>query len=132
MSLWCLKFSRKTNENNSTWGTIVKSSFSEKATKIWKNLPLILTLLSKNVTTGGRFFFILCDLLIMSELFIGRFSCSFFGWIEDMYTKKSFWSQLTLCSRSQFSSNFYNYLHGNRQVIRHVFTADLAVSFLGN
>ena len=39
-----------------------KSSFSEKVTKIWKNLPLILTLLSKNncfVKPGGRFFQIL-------------------------------------------------------------------------
>ena len=40
----------------------VKSSFSEKAIKVWKNLPLVLTLLSKNscfVKTGGRFFQIL-------------------------------------------------------------------------
>ena len=40
----------------------VKFSFSEKAKKIWKNLPLVLTLLSKNscfVKTGGRFFQIL-------------------------------------------------------------------------
>ena len=41
---------------------IIKFSFSEKATKIWKNLPLVLTLLSKNnyfVKTSGRFFQIL-------------------------------------------------------------------------
>ena len=41
---------------------LVKFSFSEKATKIWKNLPLVLTLLSKNscfVKTSGRFFPIL-------------------------------------------------------------------------
>ena len=34
--------------------------FHEKATKIWKNLPLVLTLLRKNssfVKTSGRFFF---------------------------------------------------------------------------
>ena len=40
----------------------LKFSFSEKTTKIWKNLPLVLTLLSKNncfVKTGGRFFQIL-------------------------------------------------------------------------
>ena len=40
----------------------VKFSFSEKATKNWKNLPFVLTLLSKNscfVKTGGRFFQIL-------------------------------------------------------------------------
>ena len=39
--------------------TYLKSSFSEKATKIWKNLPFVLTLMSKNnrfVKTGGRFF----------------------------------------------------------------------------
>ena len=37
----------------------IKFSFSEKATKIWKNLPLVLTLLSKNncfVKTSGRSF----------------------------------------------------------------------------
>ena len=37
----------------------IKSSFSEKATKIWKNLPLVLTLVSRNscfVKTDGRFF----------------------------------------------------------------------------
>ena len=41
---------------------VLKSSFSENATKLWKNLPLVLTLLSKNscfVKTGGRFFPIL-------------------------------------------------------------------------
>ena len=41
------------------WIWVWKSSFSEKATKIWKNIPLVLTLLSKNscfVKTGGRFF----------------------------------------------------------------------------
>ena len=41
---------------------VLKSSFSEKATKVWKNLPLVLTLLSKNncfVKTGRRFFQIL-------------------------------------------------------------------------
>ena len=41
---------------------MLKFRFSEKATKIWKNLPLVLTLLSKNscfVKTGGRFFQIL-------------------------------------------------------------------------
>ena len=40
-------------------GELVKSSFSEKAVKIKKNLPTVLTLLSKNscfVKTGGRFF----------------------------------------------------------------------------
>ena len=40
----------------------LKFGFSEKATKVWKNLPLVLTLLSKNscfVKTGGRFFQIL-------------------------------------------------------------------------
>ena len=39
--------------------TKVKSSFFEKATKIWKNLPVVLTPLSKNscfVKTSGRFF----------------------------------------------------------------------------
>ena len=42
--------------------TVLKFSFSEKATKIWKNLPLVLTLLSKNncfVKTGWRSFQIL-------------------------------------------------------------------------
>ena len=37
----------------------VKSSFSEKATKIWKKFALVLTVLSENncfVKTGGRFF----------------------------------------------------------------------------
>ena len=41
---------------------MLKSSFSEKPTKIWKNLPLVLMLLSKHncfVKTGGRFFQIL-------------------------------------------------------------------------
>ena len=41
---------------------LLKSSFSEKVTKIWKNLPLVLMLLSKNncfVKTGGRCFQIL-------------------------------------------------------------------------
>ena len=41
---------------------VLKSSFSEKATEIWKNLPLVLTLLSKNnwfVKTGGNSFQIL-------------------------------------------------------------------------
>ena len=40
----------------------LKFSFSEKATKIWKNLPIVLTLLSNNscfVKKGGRFFQIL-------------------------------------------------------------------------
>ena len=40
----------------------LKFSFSEKATTFWKNLPLVLTLLSKDscfVKTGGRFFQIL-------------------------------------------------------------------------
>ena len=40
----------------------IKSSFSEKVTNIWKNLPLVLTVLSKNncfVKTGGRLFQIL-------------------------------------------------------------------------
>ena len=39
--------------------TTIKSSFSEKAPKIWKNLPLVLTLLSRNscfVKTDGEFF----------------------------------------------------------------------------
>ena len=47
----------------------VKSSFSKKATKIWKTLPLVSTLLSKNsyfVKTGGRFFQIF-GLLLMSS-----------------------------------------------------------------
>ena len=47
----------------------LKFSFSEKATKIWKNIPLVLTLLSKNrcfVKTSGRFFFQFCGLLTMS------------------------------------------------------------------
>ena len=38
---------------------MMKSSFSEKATKVWKNLPLVLTLLSENncfVKTSRRFF----------------------------------------------------------------------------
>ena len=42
---------------------LVKSSFSEKATKIRKNIPLVMTQLSKNsssVKTGGSFFEILC------------------------------------------------------------------------
>ena len=42
--------------------TFLKSSFSKKVTKIWINLPLVLTLLSKKncfVKTGGRFFQIL-------------------------------------------------------------------------
>ena len=36
----------------------IKFSFSEKTTKIWKNLPLVLIVLSKNcfVKTGGKFF----------------------------------------------------------------------------
>ena len=41
---------------------VLKFSFSEKATKIRKNLPLVLKLLSRNscfVKTGGRFFQIL-------------------------------------------------------------------------
>ena len=51
-----------------TWTTgkyqvfFLKFSFSEKVTKIWKNIPLVLTLLSENncfVITGGRFFQIL-------------------------------------------------------------------------
>ena len=41
------------NINICWWSLQLKSSFSEKGTKIWKNLPLVLTLLSK---TGGRFF----------------------------------------------------------------------------
>jgi hypothetical protein len=32
MSFWCLQFSQKMNENNSTWGTIVKVS------KSWKQI----------------------------------------------------------------------------------------------
>ena len=41
---------------------LLKFSFSEKATKVWKNLPLDLKLLSKNncfVKTSGRLFQIL-------------------------------------------------------------------------
>ena len=41
---------------------VVKFSFPEKATKIWRKIPLVLTLLSKNscfVKTGERFFQIL-------------------------------------------------------------------------
>ena len=41
---------------------LIKFRFSEKATKIWKNISLVLTLLSKNrcfVKTDGRFFPIL-------------------------------------------------------------------------
>ena len=42
------------------WKTsMVKSSFSKKATKIWKKFPLVLTILSKDscfVKSGGRFF----------------------------------------------------------------------------
>ena len=34
--------------NLSDWNSMLKSSFSEKATKIWKNFPLVLTLLSKD------------------------------------------------------------------------------------
>ena len=39
---------------------VFNSCFSEKATKIWKNLPLVLTLLSRSscfVKADGRFFF---------------------------------------------------------------------------
>ena len=45
-----------------TFFSLVKFSFSEKAIKIWKNIPLVLRLLSKNncfAKTGGRFFQIL-------------------------------------------------------------------------
>ena len=53
LSVWlCLQ-----NNTSTSWRS--SSSFSEKATKIWKNLPLVLTLLSKNngfVKTSGRFF----------------------------------------------------------------------------
>ena len=48
---------------------LLKFSLSEKATKIWKNIPLVLTLLSKKicfVITSERFFPI-CGLLIMSK-----------------------------------------------------------------
>ena len=51
---------------------VVKSSFSKKATKIWKNIQLVLTLLSKNncFVKIGRRFFKFCGLLIMSELYL--------------------------------------------------------------
>ena len=44
------------------WLLLLKFRFSEKATKTWNNLPLVLTLLSKNIgfaKTNGRFFQIL-------------------------------------------------------------------------
>ena len=50
------------NRRTSFMDVPLKCSFSEKATKIWKILPLVLTLLSKNiyfVKTGGRLFQIL-------------------------------------------------------------------------
>ena len=71
MSLNYLFFCNLTTLNNNVdFGATItvlmylrlKSSFSEKATKIWKNLPLVLTLLSKNscvVKTSGIFFQIL-------------------------------------------------------------------------
>ena len=59
-------FNRKTTAANDqsvlVLERLLKFSFSEKAQKIWKNLPLVLTLLSKSncfVKTGGRFFQIL-------------------------------------------------------------------------
>ena len=52
------------------WKILKKSSFSEKATKIWKNLPIVLTLLSKNILSNHLKqegdFFQFCGLLIMS------------------------------------------------------------------
>ena len=76
----------------STWDPafyILKYSFSEKATKTWKNLPLVLTLQSKNscfVKTGGRFFQILWPSHNVSTLigkypyFIIRFYCKVKIW----------------------------------------------------
>ena len=52
---------------HSYW-SFLKFSFSEKVTKIWKNLPLVLTLLSRNSCFVKEVadFFKLCGLLIMS------------------------------------------------------------------
>ena len=49
---------------------LLKSSFSEKVTKMRKNPPLVLTLLSKTSVLSKEVgdFFKFCGLLIMSEL----------------------------------------------------------------
>jgi hypothetical protein len=58
---------------------VLKFSFSEKSTKIWKNLPPVLTLLSKNscfVKTSGRFFLILWpshNVLTLTVICLGNF-----------------------------------------------------------
>ena len=47
---------------------LLKFSFSEDATKIWKNLPLALMLLNKNscfAKTSGRFFFCLLRMSLL-------------------------------------------------------------------
>jgi hypothetical protein len=54
--------SRILTRMNGLFVVFTQSSFSKKATKICKNLPLVLTLLIKNscfIKTGGRFFQIL-------------------------------------------------------------------------
>ena len=58
-------YSQRNFKNKMKWPLLcffLKSSLSEKATKLWKNLPLVMTLLSKNscfVKTGRRLFQIL-------------------------------------------------------------------------
>ena len=66
-------------------GIPLKFSFSEKDTKIWKNIPLVLTVLSKNkcfVKTGERFFKFF-GLLIMSELYCYKHKSEYHWHFQD-------------------------------------------------
>ena len=64
-----------------------KSSFSEKATKIWKILPLALMLLSKNscfVKMGGRFF----QIVALSKYFNFLYLIDIFKLFIDLWWRE--------------------------------------------
>ena len=87
----------------------IKSSFSEKATKIWKNLPLVLTLMSKNnffVKTGGRFFQILWpshNVWTLSDQFSkkAKSNWNLTELVEEFFAQSSIWIYFGFCRRTQ-------------------------------
>ena len=93
----------------------VKSRFSEKATKIWKNIPLVLTLLSKKicfVITSERFFPI-CGLLIMSKLY----------WFYNFQTSQLCFQYLVSIMWSIIQLSFLKWLDYYKNWISRAFSA---------
>ena len=88
---------------------MIKFSFSEKATKTWKNLPFVLTLLSKTscfVKKGGRSFF---QILWPSHNVLTLTTAIFFSaWdnLRDPRYNRTNWSKLGQCRPPYCAQSF--------------------------